>query len=165
MLRNAYSTSGHPMRPNQVRFLNRLLTMHNRPPTFGSQVPRLLLILLGWSLVLTLVVLPSNGYRLLLGTFCLGIVTGMIAVNVALIRMSVRNWPTLDRIIDWTRVEDWAHDPGPPDPASYPIGPVVAECRVDSDRRVHCLSRWFDISANEQSVPASVDYLLIATAG
>lgn len=103
------------MKPNQMRFLKRLLKMHQRPPTIGSQVPRLLLILLGWSLVLTLVVLPSNGYRLLLGTFCLGIVTGMIAVNAALIRLSLRNWPALDQVIDWARVEGLARDVVPPD--------------------------------------------------
>jgi hypothetical protein len=57
------------------------------------------------------------------------------------------------------------HDPGPPAPASNLIGPVVAECYVDSNRRVHSLLSWFDTTAHEHSVPAPVDYLLIATAG
>lgn len=112
MTKNAHPTPGHPMPTNQLRFLNRLLKMHQRPPTIGSQFPRLMLILLGWSLVLILVVLPSHGFRLLLGTFCLGIVTGMIAVNAALLRMFLRDWPTLERMIDWSRVEDLARDPG-----------------------------------------------------
>ena len=57
------------------------------------------------------------------------------------------------------------HDPGPTAPASFTIGPVVDQCHVDSSRRVSCLLRWFDTTGTGQSVPASVDYLLIATAG
>ena len=57
------------------------------------------------------------------------------------------------------------HDPGPPAPANFAIGPVVAECHVDSTRRVRCLLRWFDTNAKEKGVRAPVDYLLIATAG
>jgi hypothetical protein len=57
------------------------------------------------------------------------------------------------------------HDPGPSAPTGHPIGPVIQQCHVDSARRVGCVLSWFDHSGGEKSLPAPVDYLLIATAG
>jgi hypothetical protein len=39
---------------------------------------------------------------------------------------------------------------------------VPRECRVDADRRVRCLVRWFDGGGNSEDRPAACDYLVLA---
>lgn len=50
-----------------------------------------------------------------------------------------------------------AHSPG------NPIGPIVAECAVDSGLRITCQLQWFTGAGAAQTVPGSADYLLIVT--
>jgi len=56
------------------------------------------------------------------------------------------------------------HVPPSASPLAGVLGHSALECRVDDDRRVQCLVRWFEIgTAKTADVPSTCDYLIVAT--
>jgi hypothetical protein len=70
----------------------------------------MLLIVVGWAIVCAGLLIIDGGIRSPLLPFVLGILVGLVATNVAVIRSSVRNWSVLKSVIDWQRVEELARE-------------------------------------------------------
>jgi hypothetical protein len=94
----------------QTKLVARLIRWHKQAPSWGKLAPRLAFILLGLSVFFAAGVALDGGLQSPILPYCLGILTGLLATNLALIKQSIRNWRVLDAIIDWPRVEEMARD-------------------------------------------------------
>jgi hypothetical protein len=72
----------------------------------------MIFILFVLSIVFAAAIAFDGGLQSPLLPYCVGVLTGLLATNLALVKQSIRNWSTLDGIIDWPRAAELARENG-----------------------------------------------------
>lgn len=93
---------------SQLRFLKLYCECHNTPPTFGRLLRRNIvpLVIFGGIIAAGLfLALTRTDVWFGIGCFATGLGVGALARVVRQLACSLRVWPVIDEVVDWTKVD------------------------------------------------------------
>jgi hypothetical protein len=90
----------------QRRQLRKLVSFRERPPGLWRMLLHLGVRLICWSIVMAAVIwaIPSDD-RMIAVLVTVGMLAGLLAANVAQVRLFLSAWPIYDAVIDWEKAK------------------------------------------------------------